>query len=219
VLSNLNASLGPYYRYESGTSMSAAGVSGTLALMQEFFEQRLHLTNHSPALMKALLINGARTVSSAYDFNVNGSLTAQGWGLPNMANSIPGALTNGGQNLPLQFFDQGTNALATGQSKTRTLKLASGGGSQPLRVTLVWTDPPGNPAAGVKLVNDLDLAVTNLDNGTVFYGNDIPAGSDYNQSHPVTNTAPVPDSVNNVQNVYLFPPLSTNYSITVNGTG
>ena len=32
---------GPYYRYESGTSMAAAAVSGTLALMQEFFEQQL----------------------------------------------------------------------------------------------------------------------------------------------------------------------------------
>ncbi len=70
VLSNLNNSLGPYYRYESGTSMSAAGVSGMLALMQEFFQQRLQMTNVSPALLKALLINGARTVSAQYDFQV-----------------------------------------------------------------------------------------------------------------------------------------------------
>ena len=59
VLSNLNNGVGPFYRYESGTSMAAAEVSGVLALMQEFF-QRLSRTN-SPALMKALLINGART--------------------------------------------------------------------------------------------------------------------------------------------------------------
>ena len=30
----------------------------------------------------------------------------------------------------------------------------------PLRVTLVWTDPPGNPAAGIALVNNLELVVT-----------------------------------------------------------
>ena len=58
VLSNLDDTLGPFYRYESGTSLSAAEVSGALALMQEFF-QRVGWTN-SPALMKALLINGAR---------------------------------------------------------------------------------------------------------------------------------------------------------------
>jgi hypothetical protein len=49
----------------------------------------------------------------------------------------------------------------------------------PLRATLVWTDPPGNPAAGAKLVNDLDLIVTNLDTGEFYYGNDIPAGQDW----------------------------------------
>ena len=43
VLAGMNDSLGPYYRYESGTSMAAADVSGTLALMQEFFEPRLSL--------------------------------------------------------------------------------------------------------------------------------------------------------------------------------
>jgi subtilisin-like proprotein convertase family protein len=217
VLSNMNVKLGAY-RYESGTSMSAAGVSGMLALMQEFFEKRLNLTTHSPALMKALIINGARTLGSQYDFNVTGAVTSEGWGLPNLSNSIPGVLTNGGANVPMQFFDQTTNMLATGQSKTRTLKLANGLGSQPLRVTLVWTDPPGNPAAGVKLVNDLDLVVSNLDNNSVFFGNDIPAGSAFNVTRSPTNLVTnVFDSVNNVENVYLFPPLGTNYSITVYG--
>ena len=49
----------------------------------------------------------------------------------------------------------------------------------PLRVTLAWTDPPGNPAAAIKLVNSLELVVTNLDdpaNPIVYYGNDIPVG-------------------------------------------
>ena len=63
VLSNLNEGLGPYYRYESGTSMSAADVSGVLALMQEFFESRLQM-RPSPALLKAMLINGARPANN-----------------------------------------------------------------------------------------------------------------------------------------------------------
>ena len=68
VLSNLNNTLGPFYRYESGTSLAAAEVSGALALMQEFF-QRLGRTN-SPALMKALLINGARPLTTPGAFQV-----------------------------------------------------------------------------------------------------------------------------------------------------
>ena len=69
VFSNLDQTLGtpnpastgpgPYYRYESGTSMSAADVSGVLALMQDYFTNTLQ-TIPSPALLKALLINGAR---------------------------------------------------------------------------------------------------------------------------------------------------------------
>ncbi len=105
-------------------------------------------------------------------------------------------------------------SLTTGQSQTSTLVLATGASEQPLRVTLVWTDPPGNPAAGVKLVNDLVLIVTNLDTGDVFYGNDIPGGSIFNQPWN-TNGPPNVDLVNNVQNVYLAPPLGTNYSVTV----
>src|SRR5712692_390495 len=79
VLSNLNAKLGPLYRYESGTSMAAPVVSGMLAMMQEFFEQRLGRTN-SPALMKALVINGARSVSTAYSLQTQTSTTIEGWG-------------------------------------------------------------------------------------------------------------------------------------------
>ncbi|MDB6124021.1 MAG: Peptidase and in kexin sedolisin [Pedosphaera sp.] len=222
VLHGLNDDLGPFYRYESGTSMAAAGVTGFLALMQEFFEQRAHVTN-SPALMKALLINGSRSVSTLYDIQVGSSINYQGWGLPALSNSIPGALTNLATpgpltaNLPVQFFDQHlTNALATGQSKTRTLALTPSGRGRPLRMTLVWTDPPGNPAAGVKLVNDLDLIVTNLTTGDVYYGNDIPAGSDFSEPWD-TNSAPIIDVVNNVENIYLPSPLGSNYSVTVFG--
>ena len=71
VLSNLNDSLSGappfWYRYESGTSMAAADVSGVLALMQDFFTNSLH-TRPSPVMMKAMLINGAR-VTGNYTFN------------------------------------------------------------------------------------------------------------------------------------------------------
>ena len=37
VLEGMNDSLGGYYRYETGTSMAAADVSGVLALIQDYF--------------------------------------------------------------------------------------------------------------------------------------------------------------------------------------
>ena len=225
TLSNLNNALGPLYRYETGTSMSAAEVSGTLALFQEFF-QRLNITN-SPALMKALLINGARPANFNYDFRPLLTLNLQGWGLINLTNSLPAALTglpkpvNPPKNSPrpmLLFDPNQTNALATGQSRTYTISLNPDAQNQTLQVTLVWTDPPGNPAAGPKLVNNLDLIVTNLDTtNLVYFGNDIQPGNTFNQPWDGV-TPPNQDFVNNVENVYLSPlfePLGTNYSVTV----
>lgn len=140
VLSNLNSSLGGFYRYLDGTSMAAASISGMLALMQEYFATTLGLTN-SPALSKALLINGARSLNVLYNMEANAVVNHQGWGLANITNSIPLTMTAGGG--PVRFFEQSpTNALATGQSQTRFVTVASSGQAAPLRVTLVWTDPP-----------------------------------------------------------------------------
>ena len=214
VLSNLNDSVGPFYRYESGTSMAAAEASGVLALMQEFF-QRLSRTN-SPALMKALLINGARTVAAGYGFGPQTNLNLQGWGLLNLTNTLPAALTNpAAPASPMLLFDQSTNdALATGQSHTRFITVSGAATSQPFRATLVWTDPPGNPAASLKLVNNLDLVVTNLDTGQVFIGNDFPAGGSFTADWD-GRSPPNFDVVNNVENVFLAPPLHAHYSVTV----
>jgi len=210
--------LGPFYRYESGTSMAAPAVSGVLALMQEFFERKL-ARGFSPALMKALLINGARPVSGNYDLQVRTPLNFQGWGMVNLTNSLPTILTNSGgeASWPVRFIDQSPdNALATGERHTWNLSVSTNAEFLPLRVTLVWTDPPGNPGAGIKLVNDLDLVVSNRVSGQVFLGNNFPSGSHF--TAPNDTNAPVSrDFVNNVENVFVDSPVSGAYTITVIG--
>ena len=39
--------------------------------------------------MKALLINGARSVGNLYDFRVQNTINYQGWGLVKLNNSLP----------------------------------------------------------------------------------------------------------------------------------
>src|SRR5262249_49073094 len=119
----------------------------------------------------------------------------------------------------LVFYDQWpTRALATGESFTRVINVASNNATQPLRITLAWTDPPGNPAVGIKLVNDLDLIVTNLDTQQIYVGNGITAGKRFNDVTE-TNLAVAMDRVNNVENVYVGANfgerLGKSYSVTV----
>ncbi len=222
LISNLNSTLGEY-RYESGTTFAAPVVSGLLALIEEFFEQKLPATRRhtlTPAMMKAILINGTHSVNQIYDLQVQNTINIQGWGLPNIQQIIPSMMASAAETAwPVRLIDQSpTNAVATGQARSWNVKLSSNALTAPLRITLVWTDPPGNPNAGIKLVNDLDLVVTNVETGLVFYGNNIPPESDFTRSSD-TNSPPENDFVNNVENVFISDPqsLGTNYIVSVVG--
>jgi len=233
ILSNLNNSISGdpdsnvkphYYRYESGTSMATPAVSGVLACMQDFFTNTLKATL-SPALLKAMVINGARLTGN-YKFAVTNTMNFEGWGQVNLPNSIPAALTNTApaattNGVPLFFVDQSpTNAVATGDRRSFQVQIQDPVARlRPLRVTLAWTDPPGNPAAAIKLVNDLDLVVTNMDNPTnpvVYFGNAFAASGSPPFSSPGSSNS-VADNINNVENIYLSPQLGTNYTVTVVG--
>lgn len=202
VLKGMNSALKPWYRYESGTSMSAGAVSGVLALMQDFLEHEMKVIP-SPALLKAMLINGSRSIGLEYDFDVKSiGANEQGWGMPNIANCIPSSVTNStGNGRSIAFFDQSpAEALSTGQYQTYTITAPGGAATNsPVRITLVWTDPPGDPAAGVALVNQLSLTVTDSTGTNVFVGNDFFSGDTFSE----INTGDAPDTLNNVQNVYI----------------
>ncbi|MGN6384719.1 MAG: S8 family serine peptidase, partial [Verrucomicrobiota bacterium] len=215
------------YRFDSGSTFAAANISGTLALIQEYYETQAPTPLQgklSPALMKGLLINGSRSLSRLYDIAAQNFLNHQGWGLPSLPAVFPSFSTNAHKDLDekhwrLRYVDQSpTNALATGQSRTWNVRLATNASGFPLRVTLVWTDPPGNPNVGVKLVNDLDLIITNLDTKVVWFGNNIPVGNDFTEvSYPDEGDPIIQDAVNNVENIIIGNPFQygQRFSITV----
>jgi subtilisin family serine protease/subtilisin-like proprotein convertase family protein len=228
VFGELNQPVGPWYRFLSGTSMAAPAVSGLLAQIQEFW----HRPNRSipsyleAAAYKAFVINSARSTSDTYSPDFRAVMNYSGWGQPNLQRALDSGVREiSGDGTSLRELAGFAGELFTGSSYFVRLRLSATdtATNAPFRFTLVWTDPPGNPAAGIKLVNDLDLVVSNTVTGEVFVGNDL-SRAGLSISRPGTNlvdvveegvTNSVFDSVNNVERVLLPPPLASEYVIQV----
>jgi subtilisin family serine protease len=134
----------PAFFFDSGTSMATPLVSGCVAVLREALIKNGN-PNPSAALIKALLIQGAVTLAGQYTPSEAGESpnTSSGWGRVDLAGSIP---------LPSEQSGFGeAGPLGQGQEHTFEVRLAEPG---KLKVTLVWTDPPG-----AALQNDLDLIV------------------------------------------------------------
>lgn len=203
------------WRYDSGSSFAAAKVSGLLALMQEFFGVNFSRTN-KPSLNKALLINRAQSLGPAYDFSVNNAITHQGWGIPSLSNTVPSAaattfgfLTNTAPLVTARIVIMtescfGTNHLASGQYHSYDVSVpGAASATNLLKITLAWTDPAGNPISSAKLVNDLDLYVTNtVASGAEYEGNNFAPGTTFTQPTPQGSQSQR-DTVNNVENTFI----------------
>lgn len=137
------------------SSLANATVAGACAVIQAWWKE-MYKELPSPALVRALLVN------AAVDTEIEGERPNpwQGWGRID----IERVLT----------LEHGTNALIFDQADDRTLSLCGGTPrpfwpkvfrpctlSEPLIVTLAWTDPPGSPGTGTagnpSLVNPLRL--------------------------------------------------------------
>ncbi|MFE3773113.1 S8 family serine peptidase [Streptomyces sp. NPDC057579] len=138
----------PDFFFDSGTSMATPLVAGCAAVLRESLVKN-GTPDPSAALVKAMLINGADDLPGQYDPTEAGPSpnNNSGFGLVNLEQAI--VLPDAGNQAG--FADEGP--LDQDQERPFTLTVPPGGSHQ-LKITLVWTDPPG-PA----LQNDLDLIV------------------------------------------------------------
>lgn len=201
-----------------GTSMATPAVSGYAAITRQYFREGWYPTGTkrpeygftpSGALLKATLLNG--TVDMTGTDDNGGSLAAypstmEGWGRLLLENVLyfPGDPQN------LVVWDiRHANGLGTGETDTYTMNVTSN--TQPLRITLAWTEPPAAANAAIPTINDIDLRVTAPDGTTFFLGNDFNAG----QSRANGTTI---DGINNVEMVLVNTPQLGQYVIQVTGT-
>ena len=134
------------YTWSSGTSHSVPAVAGGAALIRQFFQQSVG-HGPSPALIKAYLANSASYMTGTLAGDSLPGIN-QGWGLMSLGRALDGVART--------MVDQDQMLSNTGQ--VFTLHGRVGDPTKPFRVTLAWTDAPGNPAAS-PVVNDLDLQV------------------------------------------------------------
>jgi hypothetical protein len=137
--------------------MSAPLISGLAALTRQWLAEARQLTTPSAALVKALLLNGARDLSPGQygtgpqrEIPQSWPNNAEGWGRAAITDTIG---LSGNQTIWLA--DEATG-LGQAGSATYSLNVSAGA---PLRISLAWTDYPASPITGRTLVNDLDLEV------------------------------------------------------------
>jgi subtilisin family serine protease len=171
----------PDYVYMSGTSMACPHVSGAVALITDWWKGFNEDAVPSPAMVKALLVNGATDMGTA-DIPNND----EGWGRMNLNNVID----NGAAMI---YRDQ--EHLFTASGETWALSGSVADPAKPLRITLVWTDAPGMVGSNA-WVNNLDLEVTV--GSTTYKGNAFANGW--------STAGGSADYRNNVENVYVQNP-------------
>jgi Subtilase family/GEVED domain/Secretion system C-terminal sorting domain len=146
------------YSTQSGTSMATPNVTGSLYLIQQYYNQLHPATFMRAATLKGLAIHTADEAGPAegpdYEF---------GWGLLDVLKAA-NVITSSYHQLTDTIIESALN----GTTNTYSINVvASGKGS--LVATMSWTDPPGTPVAVAQalnntksmLVNDLDMRITN----------------------------------------------------------
>lgn len=188
----------------SGTSMAAASVSGAVALLYELNEKLRPGCLMTSASVKAIIIHTADACgfSSGPDYKY-------GWGLVNIKKAselIVENWANGGHSIMEEILHE---------TEEKQYHITVPDGTAKLKITLCWTDPPGevmpyelNPDEPV-LVNDLDIRLNRVGETAFVYPWKLnPADPELAAFRGINNC-------DNVEQLELPSPESGSYLITV----
>ncbi len=176
----LSTSMNNEYIGLHGTSMSAASVTGDLALLSELYSNLNGGDVPRGDLLKAVALN------SATDRGNKGPDYAFGFGIPN-TNRAAKAIKNG------TYF---RGSISEGDEAVHTISVPSS--IYEVKAMLYWHDPVGSLSASKSLVNDLDFELIDPDNNIV-----LPWVLDHTPSNVDAPAERMEDHVNNVEQITL----------------
>jgi Subtilase family len=188
-----------WYSISTGTSHSAPAVTAATALLRQYFINAGQKPP-SPAMTKAYLMNSAQYLTGISAGDTLPS-QAQGMGLLDLGRAFDA--------MPRLLRDQELGEVFSESGQQRMYAGGVADSSQPVRITLAWTDAPGTTFAAA-YVNNLDLQVTI--GGTAYFGNSFSGAFSL-----ATGSA---DPRNNVESVILPAglPIGTPIIITITAT-
>lgn len=199
-----------------GTSFSSPSIAGCAALVRQYFTEGWHPTGTknepdafipSAALIKATLLNGAVDMSGYSTAPPN---RGEGWGRVHLDNSLYFA----GDARRIMAVDK-RDHFTSGTDTDFVMNFKFGGNihASQVKITLVWTDFPADPAADISLVNDLDLVVRNI-----YFPEEIYLGNNIDNSTGMPGysvTGGEADQINNVEMVILAPDIKGAYEVRI----
>lgn len=184
------------YFVSGGTSMASPQVAGAAALLTEKYRAGHGGTLPGSALLKALLMNGAR------DLGRKGPDFQFGFGFLDLERSL--SMIQEGR------FREGK--LGWGEVRQELISVPPG--VHQLKIMLYWHDYPSSPKAEKQLVQDLDLEV--IDPRSVSH---LPLILDPSPTGIWEEARPGLDRTNNVEQVVIDRPEAGDYLVRIRGFG
>ncbi len=180
--------ISPKLTWGGGTSGASPKTAGACALLTEWWREHNAGLTPSPALLRALLVNGAEDTG----FGGPAPNSRQGWGRLNLANMLSA-------HVRTVYVDQSSLLRHRGEIRSWRLRVADP--DMPVRVTLTWTDPPGPLNSGTAMVSAIvnPLALSLQTEGRIYHANHLTNG--------FSAEGPLPDPEqagrDNLQNVFV----------------